>query len=157
MKEWKFTKNAGKIIEARELSDLHISGGGSDSSGRVREVRSTTTHFNKCRVKWENGKESFIELGGTYSKDDNIAVIYTNDRLVGEMNLTTDEYQTHEKSMLSKKEQIIILTFIVVSVFLSFAIIGIPFLIVCIIYIVMKIKTFRTQIKAYMASIRQKA
>jgi hypothetical protein len=91
---WDFTREWGVVMETRQLSETHVSGGGSDSSGNVRPVTSHTTHFNRCRIKWDDGRESFVDLSCTYSNGDKVSVVYANGVKVADINSTTHEYFT---------------------------------------------------------------
>jgi hypothetical protein len=92
---WNFTDRRGQVIEARHLSETNVSGGGSDGIGGVHAVTSSTTHFNRCRVKWDDtGDESFEDLDEEYSVGDKVVVIYREDgKVATDLNLTTGGYR----------------------------------------------------------------
>jgi hypothetical protein len=95
---WKFTDRRGQVIEARHLSETDVSGGGSDGSGGVNAVSSSTSHFDRCRVKWDDdGKEDYLNLDQDYSIGDKVVVIYFDngkykDQKATDLNLNTGDY-----------------------------------------------------------------
>lgn len=81
-------------IEARHLSETDVSGGGSDGYGGVNGITSSTTHFNRCRVKWDDGQESFVDLKGDYSVGDKLVLIYNaKGETATDLNLNTGNYR----------------------------------------------------------------
>lgn len=120
--KWEFScSEPGEILESRQMSETHISGGGSDANGNIRPIRSSTTHFNRCRVRWSNGKEAFSDLSGDYSVGDKVVLVYADGKLVTDLNVNTGEYipkATAPKSMLK------LYLYIAVSFILCFLLVG---------------------------------
>ena len=81
MSDYNFSTRRGEIIEVRELSDTHVSGNSL-----------STTHFNRCRIRWDAGQEEFVDCRGSYSIGDKVAVIFEKGAQVSDLNLNTGRY-----------------------------------------------------------------
>lgn len=133
---WNFSSIRGEVLEVREMSETHISGGGTDSNGNARAIRSSTTHYNKCRVKAYDGTVAFYNLRCDYSVGDKVAVIFVNDKVVGDVNSTTSAYITKPASAKPNEKFVFpaIYGSIILGCITMFFLIGIPILIAGIVY-----------------------
>ncbi len=90
MADYVFTHKRGEILEARALSETHVSGNLQNGRG---QISSSTTHFNRCRLKWDGGGEEFVDCYGSYSIGDKVAIIYENGKKINDLNINTREHQ----------------------------------------------------------------
>lgn len=90
MSNYAFTHKSGEMLEVRALSETHVSGNMQSGRGTIS---SRTTHFNRCRIRWDGGGEEFVDCGGSYSIGDRASIIYENGRKISDLNLNTREYQ----------------------------------------------------------------
>jgi hypothetical protein len=133
---WNFSHIRGTILEVRQMSETHISGGGTDANGNSRAIRSSTTHFNKCRIKQSDGTEVFYNLRCDYSIGDEVEVVFVNDKVVGDVNSTTHEYIT-KPTFVNPNEKFIVpvlIGSIILGAFTVLILIGIPIIIAGIVY-----------------------
>lgn len=90
MADYVFTHKRGEILESRALSETHVSGSMQNGRGNIS---SSTTHFNRCRIKWDGGGEEFVDCYGSYSVGDKVAIIYEKGKKINDLNINTREHQ----------------------------------------------------------------
>ncbi len=152
---WEFSHASGEITEARQLSETHISGGGSDMNGRVRAVRSSTSHFNRCRIKWENGKEGFVDLMGSFSVGDKVTLVYANGLAVAEYNRATEDTSLRQVARIDKILPKFVIPASIGGVVLIFVMgIGLLVLIGLLIYVALLMKEMKSQVLAYLEQLK---
>jgi len=144
---WEFSRTVGEVLESRHVSETHISGGGTDSTGRVRSISSSTEHYNRCRILWDNGKETFRNLHGDYSVGDKVFVVWAKDKFATDVNIGTGKY-TPAKSDPTMSGNLFF-GGLILSCLLIFVLIGIPMLIALLVYTFKRSKAFTKALEAY--------
>ena len=87
---YKFSHKIGEVLEVRPITITEVYG---ESQGARSWLRSESSHFNKCRVRWSDGAEEFVTCSGDYSVGDRVAIVWEGDRRVTDLNLNTNTYK----------------------------------------------------------------
>jgi hypothetical protein len=124
---------------------------------RLGEVLETTTtteargkggrikRYLRCLIRWEDGGEpEFFELSETYAAGDRTAVIYRGESYICDVNLSTGR-----QSVIGDRLEGIAAFILVISIPLSFLLIGIPIYIAVTMYSKLTSSRLRKQVAAY--------
>jgi hypothetical protein len=122
--------------------------------GQVIEPTSTTEkqgkggrlkRFTRCRMRWDDGGEpEFFELTEDYSAGDRTAVIYRDETYICDVNLSTGR-----QSAIGDRLEGIAALLLVISIPLSFLLIGIPIYFAVTLYSKVTSSRLRKRVAAY--------
>lgn len=86
--------NTGEVVEARQLTETRVSGGGKNSA-----VSTSVRHMTNCRVSWSDGSVSFHKFGIDCSQGDNVALVFADGKVRAEVNRTTGQSHVIDTSL----------------------------------------------------------
>lgn len=81
-------RRQGEVTEVQPRTATSFTGRIYSDSGWV-DLDPRTSHSSHCRVRWEDGRETFFDTVVDFSAGDKIAAFYEGEMLVGVMNLKT--------------------------------------------------------------------
>lgn len=114
-----------------------------------RTNQGRTKRYTKCRVKWDdNGETHWIELSEIYTPGQRTAVIYRGENYICDVNLVTGA-----QSEIGDRVEGIAALILVISVPLSFVLIGIPIYFGVTLYSKIATRGLRKRIAAYVETL----
>jgi hypothetical protein len=122
----------GQVIEPTSTSEKRGKG------GRLKR-------FTRCRMRWDDGQEpEFFELTEAYGAGDRTAVIYRGENYICDVNLSTGR-----QSQIGDRLEGIAAFLLVISIPLSFILIGIPIYVAVTVYSKVTSSRLRKRVAEY--------